>query len=399
MSSVIVIEIVLCLAALVMLVPALVLGIQVLMALRTFMPRAQPAGRRPVVAVVVPAHDEALVIAGTLRGIASQLGDQDRLLVVADNCTDTTAEIAKEAGAEVVERTHRQNRGKGYALEFGVRHLESNPPEVVIIIDADCAVESGAIDWLAQLSLATSRPVQGLYLMRSPENAGLKTRIAEFAWIVKNHVRALGFHRMGLPCQLMGTGMAFPWGVIQKTSLGNGHIVEDLKLGIDLARGGTPAQFCPEVLVTSNFPLSSEGTSSQRVRWEHGHLSVILQIAPMFIWEALCRRDRQQLALALDLCVPPLSLMLLMTLSVFAGGAGFYFLSGELLPWYLSSLSLIIIAVSVLTAWMRYGREVISLADLARVPLYILWKVPMYFKFLFRRQAEWVRSKRDDNNS
>ncbi len=259
-----------------LLVPVSVLFVQVLAALPAYQPRAMPSGRRPSVAVLVPAHNEALMIADTLRAIVPQLVAGDRLLVVADNCSDDTAKIAVAAGAEVIERFDSERRGKGYALDFGVRHLERNPPEVVLIIDADCAIDSGAIDRLARLCLETGRPVQALYLMHSPEGAGLKTRIAEFAWLVKNHVRALGFHRLGLPCQLMGTGMAFPWAAISTAALASGHIVEDLKLGIDLARAGTPALFCPEARVTSYFPATAEGIAGQRTRWEHGHLGVIL---------------------------------------------------------------------------------------------------------------------------
>lgn len=389
------IETLLCLLALAMLVPVSVLVVQVLMALPAYRPREMPGGRRPTVAVVIPAHDEALVIAGTLRAIVPQLVAGDRLLVVADNCADDTARVAAEAGAEVLERSDRERRGKGYALDFGVRHLERNPPEVVLIIDADCEIDGAAIERLARLCLETGRPVQGLYLMHSPKGAGLKTRIAECAWLVKNHVRALGFHRLGLPCQLMGTGMAFPWAVISTAALASGHIVEDLKLGIDLARAGAPALFCPEARVTSYFPATAEGITGQRTRWEHGHLGVILSAAPRLFLEALRRRDRNLFALALDLCVPPLALLMLLVLSVFVGSAVFFVATKLALPLWLAAMSLVMLGLSVLLSWGRYGRKVISLASLAYAPFYVLWKIPIYLKFLVRRQAEWVRSRRD----
>lgn len=125
------------------LLPVLLLLVQVLMA--CLPARAQPLGNnaRPQVAVLVPAHDEASLIGATLASIAPQLRPGDRLLVVADNCTDDTAQLAREAGAEVVERRDARLRGKGYALDFGVRHLASQPPEVVIVVDADCQVGEG----------------------------------------------------------------------------------------------------------------------------------------------------------------------------------------------------------------------------------------------------------------
>lgn len=365
------------------------------MALPEFRPREMQPGRRPSVAVVIPAHDEAPGIASTLRDVASQLALGDRLLVVADNCTDDTAKIATDAGAEVLQRSDRDHRGKGYALEFGVRHLERNPPEAVLVIDADCRIGRGAVERLARLCAETGRPVQGLDLMLSPSGAGFKTRVMEFAWLVKNQVRVLGFHRLGLPCQLEGTGMAFPWTVVRSAALASGSLVEDLELGIDLARAGTPPLFCPEARVTSYFPRTTTGLAGQRTRWEHGHLSTILRAAPGLFLEALRRRDRDLLALALDLSVPPLALLTLIAMSVFAGSAVFAIATGLLLPLWVSSLSLVMLAVAVLVAWAGHGRRVISFANLAFGPVYVLWKLPLYVKFLVRRQGEWVRSTRD----
>lgn len=378
-----------------LLIPASVLFIQVLGALPAYRPREMPRGRRPAVAVVVPAHNEALLIVHTLRSIVPQLAAGDRLLVVADNCTDDTARIAAAAGAEVIERNDSEHRGKGYALDFAVRYLTRNPPEILLIIDGDCQVASDTLTRLATISLQARQPVQALYLMHAPPGAGLKTRIAEFAFLVKNHVRPLGFHRFGLPCQLMGTGMAFPWPVIATAELASGHIVEDLKLGIDLARAGAPAQFCPEALVTSDFPSSADGITSQRTRWEHGHLGVILSLAPRIILQAILRGDSRLIALALDLCVPPLAFLLMLELGACVAGATFYLSSGRDLPMWLAATSLALLGLSVLLSWSRYGQRVISFAHLAYAPFYALGKIPVYLKFFVGRQVEWVRSKRD----
>ena len=97
---------------------------------------------RSRLAVLVPAHDEGAVLLQTIADIQMQLRPGDRLLVVADNCADDTAGIARAAGAEVVERHDPDKRGKGYALDFGIRHLALDPPEVVIIIDADCRLKT-----------------------------------------------------------------------------------------------------------------------------------------------------------------------------------------------------------------------------------------------------------------
>ncbi len=354
--------------------------------------------RRPAVAVLIPAHNEETLIGATVRLLTLQIEITDRLIVVADNCTDRTAIIAEREGAEVITRSDAIRRGKGYALDFGVRHLAARAPDVVIIVDADCELSVGAIDRLARACARTGRPVQALDLMRATAGAPLKTRIAEFAWIVKNYVRPRGLQRLGLPCHLMGTGMALPWACIRSASLASGHIAEDLKLGIELALAGTPPLFCPEAVVTSYFPVSEAGIQSQRERWEHGHLSVILSDAPRLLWGSLMRWDVDSMALALDLCVPPLALLAIVVAVVWTSSLVFYFVAGVGTPFALSTVAASLLAGSVLLSWHEYARQVMSLRNLSVAAAYALWKLPLYVKFMVQRRFDWVRSNRDSDD-
>ena len=274
--------------------------------------------RRPVVAVLMPAHNESLVITQTIQSVLPQLSTKDQLLVVADNCNDDTALIARKLGANVIERIDKVQLGKGYALDFGLQYIKGNPPEVLVIIDADCIVSSGAIEKLVRACIDNKRPIQALYLMESQPSPSLKAKIATFAWIVKNKARPLGAKALNMPCQLMGTGMAFLWDDIIKSNLASGHIVEDMKLGVDLTRANKPPLFLAEALVTSVFPPTAQSANTQRVRWEHGHLSVILNEAPSLLFEAIKTRNAQMLALACDLIVPPIAVLTLMCVTVFA---------------------------------------------------------------------------------
>jgi cellulose synthase/poly-beta-1,6-N-acetylglucosamine synthase-like glycosyltransferase len=336
-----------------------------------------------------------VLIAATVNAVRPQLQATDRLIVIADNCSDETALLARSAGAEVLERTDPLRRGKGYALDFGIRHLEADPPELLIVLDADCQLGESALERLAACSARTGRPAQALYVMHAAPNAGRMQKIAAFAWVVKNEVRAGGLHALGLPCQLMGTGMAFPWSTIHGAELASGHIVEDLKLGLDLARAGQPPQFCPEALVTSTFPESAEGARTQRARWEHGHLSVILSETPRLLWSALRQGDLNVLALALDLSVPPLALLALLIALGWIPSGLLYLLSGAQFPLSTIVLASILFVIAVLLSWLRFGRQILSAQDLALAALYPLWKIPLYLRFLVARQISWVRSKRD----
>ena len=350
---------------------------------------------RPRVAVLIPAHDEASTITPTLRSIVPQLRATDRLLVVADNCSDATAAVARAAGAEVTERCDPTRRGKGYALDFGLRELHSAPPQVVIIVDADCQVAQGAIDHLSGECMRTERPVQALYLLYAPPGSGLKARFAQFANAVKNLVRASGLHRLGLPCQLMGSGMAFTWSCITRSQFATGHIAEDLKIGLDLACSGRPPTFYPRALVTSPLPASREGLQSQRTRWEHGHLSVIVSDTTRLIRRAWVTRDGALLAFALDLSVPPLSLLLLASAVLWLLSVALYTATAERSALELTSAAMLALGAAVLLSWARYGRSILSFGNIVLAPLYALWKIPLYARFLVARQLEWVRSKRD----
>src|SRR5262245_56051654 len=237
-------------------VPFAVFFVEIIAAI--LLPQRERAARpsasfRRRVAVLVPAHNESTELLPTLADIRTQLRPGDRLLVVADNCSDDTAAVAVAAGAEVIERHDPARFGKGYALDFGLHHLAADPPDIVIVVDADCRLADDMIDPLATTCALMRQPAQALYLMTAPDESAINYRVAEFAWRVKNWLRPLGLGALGLPCQLAGTGMAFPWDAICPADLASGWIVEDLKLGLDLALAGHPPLFCPSARVTSRF--------------------------------------------------------------------------------------------------------------------------------------------------
>lgn len=376
-------------------VPVIVLFIQsVSMLFAGPIDRTTPA-KRPRVAILIPAHDESASLASTLRSVLSQLVAGDRCLVVADNCIDDTAAVATGLGAEVVERRDQARRGKSFALAFGIEALSEDPPTIVVVVDADCVVSAGAIERIASLAFATTRPVQARYLMISPEGAGRMSVIAEFAMRVKNWGRPVGYLRLGLPCQLMGTGMALPWICIRAIDIASGHLAEDVKMGIDFTRRGMPPIFCPEALVTSAFPLNRTGVKSQRTRWEHGHLGLIVSEVPSLVRSALARRSLATMALALDLAVPPLALLTLVVAGSLVLTAAATIVGVGIWPLLLSGVVLLLLIVAVALFWLRLGADILSFSTLLLAIPYALRKVPVYLGFAFHRETRWIKSKRD----
>ena len=350
---------------------------------------------RPRIAVLIPAHDEASVIGKTLETLFPQLTTQDRLVVIADNCSDDTAEIARKFGATVIERQDLEHRGKGYALDYGLNFLETEPPDVVVLVDADCIVEQGAVEQIARVAAATGKPVQATYLMEQPAKPSPKDSVSALAFMVKNLVRPSGLATLGFPGLLTGTGMAFPWLVIRQAPLASGNIVEDMQLGLDLAIAGYPPVFCRDAKVTGILPQQEEAAKGQRTRWEHGHLQTLLTQVPRLLKASLEQKRFDLLALALDLSVPPLSLLVM----IWAGVTGVALFAGiwgaTWIPLILLAIAGILILVSIVGAWAKFGRAEISALTLLAVPFYVLWKIPLYLAFLVQRQTKWIRTDRD----
>ncbi|MCG8548334.1 MAG: glycosyltransferase [Alphaproteobacteria bacterium] len=351
------------------------------------------------IVVLIPAHNEQNGILETLNNVRRQLSERVKVVVVADNCTDETAAIARSQGVDVVERYDPERRGKGYALEFGIEHLRQSPPNVVIVLDADCHFSPGAIDALAATCQATGRPVQALDLIEVDPDAPLQERISALAFKLKNLVRFLGLKRLGVPCPLAGTGMAFPWPVIEAAPLGSGSIVEDMKLGVELAIRGHPALFEPRAKVTSRFPSTEEGRRTQRRRWEHGHLSTIAQEVPRLVWEALRQRRLDILGLALDLLVPPLSLFVLLTAMLIAVSTVLRVLGGTGTPLVISATSALLAGASLFAAWRIYGRDLLAPRELLAIPRYVAGKLPMYLRAIYKKETQWIRSARSKGES
>lgn len=354
---------------------------------------------RPRLALLIPAHNESAAIGKTVTALLPQLAPGDRLLVVADNCSDDTAALARAAGAEVTERFDSVRRGKGYALDWGLQQLEQHPPEVLVVIDADCTALEASLDNLASAALLTGRPVQSRNLMELQDAPSLKLRVAAFAWHFKTEVRTLGYLAYGLPCQLMGTGMAFPWHLIRSVSLASSNIVEDLQLGMDLSIAGTPPLFVPAAAVVSWFPATDSGAESQRTRWEHGHVAMMTTAVPRLLYEAMRQHRPALAALAFDFCVPPLTLLLLLSTVSCAVNVLWWVISGSAPGALIAASALGTLLACIATAWVTGGRRVLSAAQLLGLPLYVIGKLPLYLRLATgRREKQWVRTDRDSGS-
>lgn len=353
-------------------------------------PGAAPRGRT---VIVVPAHDEEGVIGEAISRLKVEAEGVAEILIVADNCRDGTARAAQECGVEVVERHDETRRGKGFALAFAQAHLAKKPPAVVVVLDADCFIDKDSLRLLAATAEEHGRPCQSVNLLRPSRGTPL-VAVSTFAFMLKNLVRQRGLQRLAGSVHLAGTGMAFPWTLFDHDRLATSSIVEDVKLGVELTSMGKGPMLVPAATVWSN-PSSAAGTLVQRTRWEGGYIALALEVAPKLLRHAFATLDPRALCRGLDLCVPPVALLAVLNLAILTVAIALTITAS--VSWWPVTLLLVALsaaALAVLFAWWREGRKFISVGQLACVPFYIMWKLPLYLGMRRRGSTEWLRTGR-----
>jgi cellulose synthase/poly-beta-1,6-N-acetylglucosamine synthase-like glycosyltransferase len=189
--------------------------------------------------------------------------------------------------------------------------------------------------------------------------------------------------------------MAFPWPSLQAIDLASSHLVEDMKLGIDLAIAGYHPVLDLNSYVWGILPDDPAAAKSQRTRWEQGHLQVLKSYVPRLWGQALRQLRPGLLLLGFDIALPPLALwsLLGLLLTVVTGIAALIGIG--VLPLQIQLIADGVLLSSILIGWVGWGHELLSLAQLVAIPLYILWKIPIYLKALLKPETNWVRTKRN----
>jgi cellulose synthase/poly-beta-1,6-N-acetylglucosamine synthase-like glycosyltransferase len=370
------------------------LGIELFLGLRPLCQLAPAATVGADAVIVVPAHNEEAIIGEGLLALKAAAGDRARILVIADNCIDGTADVARSLGVEVAERIDAQRRGKGFALDFARTRLNQNPPEVVIVLDADCAMDADSIDKLVAWCAATGRPCQAVDLQRPATHASPTVQLSTFAFYIKNVVRQRALQRITGHAHLLGTGMALPWPMFERVTLATDNIVEDLLMGVELAQAGHPPLFVESASVWSNSE-TEKSTFAQRRRWEGGFLQNAVKSAPEAFRRNIKAGDLQGLWAAINLAIPPIALLVLLDLVALVLAGFLLWLTGaDEWPLGLLAAPMFLALVALTLAWWTGGRRFVTLRAVAQIPLYLMWKLPLYLG-LARRGApkEWLRTR------
>jgi cellulose synthase/poly-beta-1,6-N-acetylglucosamine synthase-like glycosyltransferase len=363
--------------------------------------RSDPAGASnataPRIVVLVPAHDEAALIARCVASLRAQTYAPDRyeVVVIADNCTDDTAAVAAAAGAEVLVRDEPHARGKGQALRWAIeRVLARDPaPDAIAVVDADSIAVPEFLSRLSAPLAEGAMAVQGESLLIDDGSPASSLRSAAF--LLVNRVRPSGRAALGLASQLGGNGMLFtrdlllahPWDAFSST--------EDIEYAVKLRAAGVRPAFAAGAVVDSPTAPTAEAASQQQLRWEGGKVHVARTHVPELLAAALRTRRLSLLDAAVELLMPPLGLL---AATAIAGAlvAGILLLVGVIPLWPLLIwvVAVLAIPVYVLVGLVAARAPRSAYRALLRAPVFVVRKVLGAHRLFGFRGDTWVRTER-----
>ena len=365
-----------------------------------FRKEARAANRMLEIGVLIPAHNEETGIAHTIESIKAgdYPAEKTTIFVIADNCDDNTAEVARSAGATVVGRFDTEHRGKGQALDWFLReHKELyTGVDVITIIDADVRAER---DYLFEVSLSFSQPgiqvLQGYNGVSNPE-AGWRPGLLDAAFNIFNHLRMAGPFQLSETCVLKGNGMAFDRFLIEDTGWPCHSIVEDMEFSLLLLMEEISVHYNPDAIVRSEMVTSGQNASSQRKRWESGRFNLVATMAPRLLGLFFRTGQIRYLIAFAELAVPPLTLLTL--LFAVATLLALFTLHGA---WPLITAAWwAILLFYVISGQIQRGASLYTWRVLLAAPFYILWKIPLYLTMAIRKKSDaWVRTKRESTRN
>jgi GT2 family glycosyltransferase len=360
------------------------------------LPVAAPRARTLRFDVVVPAHDEEASIAATVESLLAVDWPRElfRVLVVADNCSDATAERAAAAGAEVLVRKDLELRGKGYALKHAFAHSLAGKADAVVVVDADTTVTANLLSAFAARLEAGARAAQADYAVRNPDDSW-RTRLMAIAFAMFHELRSRGRERLAVSCGLRGNGMCFSRALLVEIPHEAFSLVEDVEYGLRIGEAGHRVHYAGEAHVYGLMVSGEKASRSQRRRWEGGRVMLARQHAPRLIRAALGRGDRVAADLAADLLVPPLSIVAASVAVGLCASLALAALGGPRAATAPFALCALFLLTYVGRGWQLSRTGLRGLADLAAAPVYVIWKIAVMLTRPARKDPEWVRTTRE----
>jgi cellulose synthase/poly-beta-1,6-N-acetylglucosamine synthase-like glycosyltransferase len=349
-------------------------------------------------AVLIPAHNEEGILAKLLSSLAAveYPKEQFTVYVIADNCTDKTAELARTFdGVRAYERFNTELRGKGYALNwmFATLEQEQHVHDAYIVLDADSVVEP---TFLQAMARELQRGAQALQAHNTVLNTtdSPSTALRWIALTLMNHVRPLGRNGLGGSSTLTGNGMCLSHALLQHHPWQAFGIAEDYQYYLTLVlEDGERVRYVPDAVVRSEMPITFAQMRTQDIRWEgSAETHTTESVALSLLKAGLKQRDFVRLEALAELLVPPLSSIV---------GCCLIALVGSLLLWSLPNILLSLLLLGGLLLYIGSALYILHppravYMALLYAPGFILWKLKV---LLFLRKSkthtgQWIRTSR-----
>lgn len=356
-------------------------------------------------AVTIPAHNEEMSIAKTLDSLKSinYPSEEFDVYVIADNCTDATAETARHNGAIVLERFDTKERGKGYALSwFFSRIMDFNKTyDAVLVLDADSRVFPDILNVMNRHLHEGANAIQG-FLAIEPKPGVWSSEITRLGYTLYNQVRSTGRRAIGCPTGLKGNGMCLRMETLRRVPWNAFSLTEDLEYGLNLLLNGTIVTFAPECVGYSVVPGNIKNAESQRERWEMGRYPLVKAYWKPLLVKGFLDRKWRFFDAFIDLVMPPLVNMLIFILVVALIHFLLVFVRPGLFIW-LGMAWIFLVGLGLMHMWIGlYAVNADSglFKTILYVPQYALWKLRLYLKILLKgKNTEWVRTTREPDRT
>lgn len=351
--------------------------------------------------ILIPAHDEELVIADCLKSLTSfdYPREMYRVCVIADNCTDSTANIAASMGAQVMERFDESKRGKPYALDWALSLLlneDKGWTGAVIVFDADTQADPQFLRYMDQNLRNGALVMQGQYNLHNPFD-NWRTGLLYSALLLHNRLRPLARQAMGWTTLLKGNGMCFSRKVVERFGWNAYGLAEDIEYTTMLLDAGIRVESVPRAVLYAQAPQTSKQADSQRMRWEGGRLALARRDGLRLLRTAIRHRSLARLDWAMDLLTPPMGILIGLPIVMLVVNVPLSLLLGSPLveaSW--GWLGLMLGAcVYVLGGLLISGADRRAYLYLLCTPLFLIWKLKVYATMLLGRGPRgWVRTER-----
>lgn len=355
--------------------------------------------RERKVCAVIPAFNESSEIANCLEALlkAEGIANSD-IYVIADNCTDNTAGIAKKHGVNVLERFDTTSRGKGYALSWAFSKIDINNYDYIFIVDADNIVASSVFRECNKAFELGADALQVCLILTSDKKASPLSVLQNIASIVENRLFWKGRNALGLYILLRGTGMAISTETLKKCPWNAFGITEDTEFALNLIKSGYSIRFLSDTSVETQSTSTYKQSASQKMRWASGTIHMIGRTFFPLIVKGISTGRLKLCELAFSLLL--LSRPTLFYSAIMLGGTSFFCSPILRLPVFFGSIILILLVVIYLfTGIFFIPNKRTVFPALLHIPLYGFWLLRIQFLSLFFPKRHWVRTQRKNEKN